>query len=312
MNRFLFAFAALFLFSSLSALEEEELTWDDEAPSVLEYHTYLQEAIEDQDWWAVIDYADIISYNFPQSPFAEEVSFIIGEAYFKMNQLELANEAFTAYLKHVISPKRFEEAVQYKFAIAEQFRQGAKKPLFGSHKLPKVLSAKEDAIQIYDDVITTLPHHEIAVQALLGKAQLQAELEDYKPSLETLDLLIRRFPKHDSAAQGYLEKSHVYLMECKERSLDPALLDLADVNLSKFRLAFPREQRIGEVEKELSQMKEIFAQNLFDTGKFFEKTKKIPASIIYYNKVIAKYPLTKAAENAKAKLEVLQDKSTSR
>lgn len=304
MKQFILSF--FFLFASLFALEEHELIWDDEGESVLEFNTYLQEAIEDQDWWAVIDYAELISYHFPQSPFAEETAFLIGEAYFKMDQLELANEAFSSYLSHVVSPKRFEDAVQYKFTIAEQFKNGVKKPLFGSHKLPKIVSGKEDAVQIYDDVITTFPHHEMAVRALLGKAQVQAELEDFKPSLETLDLLIRRFPKHELAASAYLQKSHVYLMECQERSLDPALLDLADVNLNKFRLAFPRESRISQAEEELLQMKEIFAQHLFDTGKFFEKTKKIPASIIYYSKVIAKYPETKAASRAKVKLEDLR------
>lgn len=304
MNKFIFC--SFLFFSSLFSLEEDELFWEEEGPSVLEFSTYLQEAIADEDWWAVVDYAELISYHFPQSPFAEETAYITGEAYFKMDQLELANEAFTAYLNYASSPKHFEDAVRYKFTIAEQFRNGVKKPLFGSHKLPKILSGKEDAIAIYDDVITTLPHHEMAVQALLGKSQLQAEFEDFKPGLETLDLLIRRFPKHEMAAQAYLEKSHIYLMQCKERSLDPALLDQADVNLSKFRLAFPREPRIEGVERELAQMRELFAQHLFDTGKFFEKTKKIPASLIYYSKVISKYPGTKAAENAKLKINDLQ------
>jgi len=304
MNKFILY--SVLLFSSLFALEEQELIWEDEGPSVLEFNTYLQEAITDEDWWAVVDYANLISYHFPQSPFAEETAFIIGEAYFKMNQLELANEAFTAYLNQTSSPKRFEAAVRYKFTIAELFRNGAKKPLFGSHKLPKIISGKEDALEIYDDVITTLPHHEIAAQALLGKSKIQAEFEDFKLGLQTLDLLIRRFPKHDLAAQAYLEKSHIYLMQCHEKSVDPALLDLADVNLSKFRLAFPRETRISEAEKELNQMRELFAQHLFDTGKFFEKTKKIPASCIYYSKVISKYPDTKAAENARTKLDYLQ------
>ena len=298
--------AGLFLFSSLFGLEEEELIWEDQGPSVLEFNTHLQEAIAEQNWWAVIDYATMISYHFPESPFAEEISFTIGEAYFRMDQLELANEAFSAYLNHTASPKRFEQAVEYKFTIAEQFRKGVKKPLFGSHKLPKVMSGKEDAIQIYDDVITTLPHHQMAAESLLGKAQIQSEFGDFKPSLESLDLLIRRFPKHDLAAQAFLEKSHVYLMQCHEKSLDPALLDLADINLTKFRLAFPREERISEAEKELAQMKEIFAEHLLGTGKFFEKTKKIPASLIYYSKVVAKYPGTKASEEAKLKIENLQ------
>jgi len=291
---------------SLSALEEQELIWDEEGPSVLEFNGYLQEAIREGDWWAAIDYAEIISYHFPQSPFAQETAFLIGEAYYKLGQLELANERFTAYLNHSTSPKHFEETIHYKFHIAESYRKGMKKPLFGSHKLPKIVSGEEDALQIYEEVITGLPHDEIAAKALLGKAEIQAKFEDYKPSLETLDLLIRRFPKHDLAAQGFVEKSHAYLMQCREQSLDPALLDLADVNLRKFRLAFPREGRIAEAEKDVFEMQEIFAEHLMETGRFFQKTKKTPASIIYYSNVLSKYPDTKAATEAKERLESLQ------
>jgi len=299
-------FFPLFFVISLFALEEEDLTWDDDTLSVIEYNEYLQEAMQSGDWWAVIDYAEIISYHFPESPFAEDTAFLIGEAYYKLGQLELANERFTHYLSHSASPKHFEETIQYKFQIAEQFRKGVKKPLFGSHKLPKMVSGEDDALVIYNEVIAAFPHEEIAAKALLGKAQIQLRLEDFKPSLETLDLLIRRFPKHELAAQGYLDKSQAYLMQCRGKCLDPALLDLAEANIRKFKLAFPREERIGEVEKDFAEMQELFAENLMETGRFFQKTKKIPASIIYYSKVLSQYPHTKAASEAQERLDRLQ------
>jgi outer membrane assembly lipoprotein YfiO len=300
--QYLFSFAILSLF----ALEEEDLNWEDAGPSVLEFNGYLQEAIREGDWWAAIDYAELISYHFPESPFAFETAFLIGEAYFKLGELELANERFTSYLNHSPSPKHFEEAIHYKFSIAESFRSGVKKPLFSSHKLPKLVSGEEDALKIYEEVITSLPHDDIAAKSLLGKAEIQSRFEEYKESLETLDLLIRRFPKHDLAAQGFIEKSHAYLMQCREKSLDPALLDLAEVNLRKFRLAFPREERIAKAEKDFAEMQEIFAEHLMETGRFFQKTKKVPASIIYYSKVLSKYPESKAASEAKERLESLQ------
>ena len=302
-----YLFFTLFCTLPLLALEEEELQWEEDAgPSVQEYNSALQDAIQAQNWWEVIDYADIISYNFPTSPFAQDMAFMMGEAYFNLGHLELANECFSAYLNHSPSPRHFEKAIEYKFNIAQRFRHGAKKPLFGSHKMPDIVPAQEEAIQIYDEVITTLPHSEFAVQSLLGKAKLQAEIEEYKPSLETLDLLIRRFPKHDLAAEAYLEKNLVYLMQCQGQSLDADFLDLAEVNLRKFRLSFPREPRLVQAEKAIVEMQEIFAQNLLDTGRFFEKTKKVPASILYYNKVIAKFPNTEAAVLARKKLETLQ------
>lgn len=307
MKKHFFAFFALA--STLVALEEEDLVWDNAQPSVQEYNSGLQQALAAEDWWKAIDFATIISYNFPSTPFAQEASYIMGEAYFKLDQLEYANECFTAYLNHVSSPKHFEEAIEYKFNIAEQYANGAKKRLFGSPKMPAWVPAKEDAIQIYDDVIAALPHSELAVKALLHKGRIQAYFEDFKPSIETLDLLIRRFPKHALAAEAYLEKNRIFLMQCKAQNLDPDLLDLTEVNLRKFRLAFPRETRIAEAEKIWIEMKELFAQNLLETGYFFEKTKKIPASLIYYNKVVAKYPATDAANVAREKLETLSTKS---
>lgn len=303
-----FVFATIACVSILSALEEHELKWDD-GPSVQEYNSALQQALAAGEWWSVIDYANIISYNFPTTPFAQEASYLMGEAYYKLNQLEYSNDCFTAYLNRTSSPKHFEQAIEYKFNIAEQLAHGAKKRLFGSIKMPAWIPAKEDSIQIYDEVIAALPHSDMAVQSLLSKARVQCYFEDFKPSLETLDLLIRRFPKHDLAAEAYLEKGKVYLLQCEAQNLDPDILDLAEVNLRKFRLSFPREPRLTESEKLLSSMQEIFAQNLFETGHFFERTKKIPASIIYYNKVVANYPKTQAAAASREKLEILQPSS---
>ncbi len=297
----------LFLISMipLMGLEVEELTWEhQDGFTAQEYNSALQKAITDKNWWSVIDYADILSYHFPSSPFAQDAAFIIGEAYLSLNRPFQANEYFSAYLNTQASPRHFDEAIAHKFEIAERFANGEKKPLFDDHG-PKWLSAKEDAIDIYEQVIATLPHSEFAAKSLMSKAKIEAELEDYKASVESLDLLIRRFPKHEFTAEAYLQKIHVYYLQCQGRSLDPDLLDLAQVCLKKFRLVFPRESRLQEAEKTIHKMEEVFAQNLLTTGSFFQKTKKIPAAKIYYQKAIAKYPNTEAAIAAKEKLKTL-------
>lgn len=289
----------------LMALEEEDLSWENTGPSAQEFNGYLHQAMLDKDWWSVVDYATVLSYHFPTSPFSQDAAFYIGEAYLNLGHPFNANDYFTAYLNTPNTLRRFEDAIAYKFGIAERFRNGEKKPLFDSHKAPKWLSAKEDAIEIYDEVIATVPHGAFAAKSLLGKAQIQAELEDYKPSLETLDLLIRRFPKHELAAEAYLEKVHVYYMQCQGKSLDPDLLDLAKVTFQKFRLAFPREPRLNNAEEYIQKTKEAFAQNLLNTGTFFQKTKKAPAAKIYYKKVLSQYPETSAAIAAQEKLNRL-------
>jgi outer membrane protein assembly factor BamD (BamD/ComL family) len=308
MKRLLF-FAAFFSF--VAAFSQEEIPVEEvrpliEGPSVQEFYGYMQEALDDEDWWSAIDYAEIVLYHFPDSPFGQELPFTIGSAYYHLNQYELANTALTDYLRNSAAPKHFEEAIAMKFAIAEHYRQGGKKRLFGSHKLPAIVPAKEDALEIYDEVITTLPHHEIAIKALLGKAEIQAYLEDFKPSIETLQLLIRRFPKDELAAESYLRIIQVYLQQCKIQHQDPDLLDLAEMNLRKFRQAFPREPRLQQAELALKEIQELFAATLLETGRFYQKRKQTDASIIYYSKIIANFPRSKAAVSAKEQLEELQ------
>lgn len=279
---------------------------EQEGPSVQEFYSYMQEAIDEADWWAAIDFGQIVLYHFPDSPFGQEIPFFIGMAYLQLGQHELANESLSEYLKKSTSPKHFEEAIDAKFAIAEFFREGGKKRLFGSHKLPAVMPAKEDALTIYDEIIASMPHHELAAKAMLGKAEIQTYYEDFRPSVETLHLLIRRFPKHELAAESYLRINQVYLSQASTQQLDPDLLDLAEVNLRKFRLAFPRESRIKAAETAFSEMKEIFAQNLLETGQFYKKRKQMDAAIIYFSKIVAKYPDSQSAVVAKEHLIELQ------
>jgi outer membrane protein assembly factor BamD (BamD/ComL family) len=296
----------LLLFSLLFTQEiQPEDVQSVEGPSVQEYYGYIQEAIEEGDWWAAIDFGELVLYHFPESPFRQEIPYYIGLAYYRLNQHELANNILSDYLKQATSPKHFEEALEMKFEIAEFYHQGGKKRLFGSHKLPAMVSGEEDALQIYDEIITTLPHHEYAVRALLHRAEIQASFRDFKESVDSLQLLIRRFPKHDLAPEAYLQINKVYLKQCIEQHLDPDLLDLAAVNVRKFRLAFPRETRIGEAERAFGQMQELFANNLLETGLFFQKRKKQNASRIYYHKVLKNYPGTNAAQKAQRELTKL-------
>lgn len=284
---------------------QEEGAWEPQSTSVQEFNGFLQEAFANQDWWGVVDYATVIAQNFPETPFAKEAPYAMGEGYFKLGQYELSNQTFSDYLSSTTMPRYFEEAIRYKFDIAEKFANGAKLRLFGSPKMPAWLPAQEEAIKIYNDVIAALPHADITAQALLSKSRLQLQMEEYKQSAETLDLLIHRFPKHDLAAEAYLEKTRAYLAQCKAQKLDPDLLDMADLNIRRFRLAFPREPRVAEAEQAYAGMQEVFADALYETACFFERfgrTKKTDAANIYFRNIIAKYPNTQAAKASQAKL----------
>lgn len=276
--------------------------------SVQEHYSSALDALQKQDWEELILQSNIVIKNFPESPFASEAQYYLGVGFFHLNELEIANKYFSNYLKKQSAPKFFEEAIKYKFTIAEKYQKGARKHLLNMESMPKWLPAKEEAIEIYDEVITALPHHELAVQSLFGKAALLVMEEEYKTSVETYQALIRKFNKHPLACESYIGIGKVYLTQCTNEYPDPDFLDLAEINFRKFQADFPNEPRLALAEDMLTEMREIYANSLYETAQFYERTKKPHASAIYYNKILSKYPKTKIANNSEERLAVLEKK----
>jgi len=97
--------------------------------------------------------------------------------------------------------------------IAEKYEKGAKKHVMGWEAMPQWASGYEDAIALYDEVISTLPRHDIAAKATFNKAGMLAREEKYKESIELFQNLIRKFPKHQLAPESYLAVARTYFEE---------------------------------------------------------------------------------------------------
>ena len=75
---------------------------------------------------------------------------------------------------------------------------------------------------------------------------------------------------------------------------------------------FPSHPKIEEVEKMLGSMRELFANELFKTAQFYERTKKAGAALIYYSKIISKYPGTETAIKSQKRIKILAPKVESK
>jgi outer membrane protein assembly factor BamD (BamD/ComL family) len=297
---------AAYIFKNGKLIKSEEVA----TMSVQEHYSVAMDAYQKQNWDEVVHQSLIVVKNFSSTPFAQEALFYLGVGYFNTGELEYANRFLTNYLKKQATPKFFEEAIQYKFKIAEKYHRGEKKHVLGWENMPKWVPARDEAIAIYDEVITALPHHELAAHALFGKAKLLIKDDEYKSSIETYQTLVRRFPKHPLAAESYIGIGEVYLIQSQAQYPDQDYLDLAEINLRKFRYDFPGEERLAVAEKMLLDMKEVYASDLYDTGRFYERTKKPQAAYIYYMRILAKYPETKVCDLVNKRLSRLKYRPT--
>lgn len=280
---------------------------DDVATLPAQEHFNLgKKALDEHNWDEAVSQYRMVTGSFPNSPYAAESYFNLGVAYYNLKELDFANEAFSSYLHAKNNPRLFQEAVEYKCAIADQFAAGARRRFWGTKKLPKWASANNLALKIYDEVIAALPSHEIAARALYSKGSLNWQLKQYRASVEAYQMVIKRFPKNELAPEAYVAISKVYLEQSRYEFQNPDVLAFAQINLRRFKQDFPREERIAEVEADLLAIKEIYANGLYETGQFYERIHKPKAAVIYYHNAIQQFPETKVAGLARQRLDKLK------
>lgn len=263
------------------------------------------EALESENWEIAVYNFNVIDLNFPNASFYQESKYYLAVSYFYADEYEFANETLTSYLNGQNNPSFFEEAIGYKVQIADKFRCGARKRCFGTKMLPKWASARSLALEIYDEVITSLPCHDFAAQSLYAKGYMHWEDQDYKESVDAYQTLIRRFPKHELAPTAYLCINQVYLEQAEVEFQNPDILALAEINLKRFQRDFPKDENLVEAEGNVQAIKEFYARGLWETGQFYERIDQPGASAIYYARAIRQFPDTSFARCCSYRLSVV-------
>lgn len=282
--------------------------------SVQEHYDLGYQLLYKNVWDAALTHFMVIYYHFDDSPFYADSLFYSAICYYFKSDFDLSNKQFSRYLTLGGKLKHFEKVFEFKFQIAEYFGKGKKKHLLGYNKFPKWVSAKSDAMEIFDEIIAALPGKEIAARSFFSKAELLRKKKEFRESIEALQSITRRFPKLALAAESFLKISAIYLEQSRIESQNPDLIALAQVNMQRFRKSFPSDDRIEMAKENVLAMKEVYAKSLYDTGRFYERKKKPNASAIYYRDAMQRYPETESASRSVDRLSSLGlvDKKISR
>ncbi len=270
-----------------------------------EHYYTASKAMECSNWRIAEKNFSIITKYFPKSEYAPESHFYAGVCLYELKEFELANKNFNNYMKEKNSPKFFEEALQYKFCIAEQFRAGVKRRPFGTREFFKFLSGERISLNVYDEVIAALPGHDLAARSLFSKGALLHKIREYRESIEAYQTLIRRFPKHELTPESYINITKIYLDLSKVEFQNPDIVSLAEVTVKKFAMEFPGDERVIAAQQCIPAITEVYAQGLFDTGQFYERKYKSKASVIYYENAIRQFPNTEIAQLCRERLKAL-------
>ena len=162
--------------------------------------------------------------------------------------------------------------------------------------MPRILSAKELAAEIYDEIAVGLPRTDLAARALLSKAAMQRKDRHYTLSSNALQQVISDFGRHPLCLQAFEDQAQTYLEEMQTTCRNEELLELARLNIQKMKSRFPGAD-LSHVEACLAGMRELYAQSLVDAAKLYKRKGKKQASELYEHRLEKLYGNTKAAHS---------------
>lgn len=293
-----------FLFQSSFSLEAA-IHHNIHCQSSEEYFLMGKKAFEAREWRKALKYLGLAAQRAPQTAYGLETYYYRGVAYYHLEEFDHAHRALSIYIKSQTNPRYFQEAILYKFDIAEQFRGGAGRRYFGIKPLPKWGSGAQIALEIYEELAAIMPTDDLGAKALFYKGCLLRQMGEYSDAIDTFQTVIRRFPKHELTPESYVFINAVYIDQSRRAFHDLDLITFAEINLNRFRSAFPRDERIKEVEQGILQIKERHARGLFNMGCFYERIRQPGASVIYYKKALHDFPETYTAKLCREKLACL-------
>jgi outer membrane protein assembly factor BamD (BamD/ComL family) len=263
------------------------------------------DAFRDKEWDKSITALSYFVKKFPEHPDAETAYYMIGYANLQLKEYAFANTAFSSYLATSSHPILLDEVIKYKFTIAEHLQRGEGRRLFGWKKSPKWISCDNEAIEIYDEIATIFPHDEMASFALYNKGAILLKQKQFKESIAEFQATIRRFPRSFMASMSYEAIAISYLRQALLESNNPDYLAMSEVNLKKFKEAFPLDERLLKLEGYISSIKEANACAYYNMGCFYERTDNRRAAWIYYRMTLEKFPETRFAFVASDRLKIL-------
>ena len=258
------------------------------------------------DWSQAARQFRIVVENFPNSSLVPKCYYYTGDCLYKLGDYDLANCDLTCYLREASSPEFLEEVIQLKFQIAEALRNGARRRPYCSRRFPKFLQGYDLAIEIYDEIIATVPCQEIAAFSLYAKGRLLTDQYDYRSAIDAFLGLIRRFPKHELAPDSYVAILEVYESQACYEVNNPDILDLSEITYSHFCLDYPSDDRLDQASGIVKSIRERYAYGLYSTGKFYERVCRPASSMLYYVSAIERFPDTEVADCARRRLCRLQ------
>ncbi|MDR3403168.1 MAG: outer membrane protein assembly factor BamD [Chthoniobacter sp.] len=241
--------------------------------------------------------------QYGQSFLAPKAQRKVGQLLEKHGDNNRAYDAYNYYLTKYPQGEDFDAVVESMFKIAKIFLEGEKKKVLG---VPLGLYGPARAQAMFEGIVKNAPFSKLAPLAQFNAGSALEKQGDYPKAIEAYQLVYTKYPNDPVAADALYQVGYVRAREAREGSYDPATNKKAREAFEDFLARYPNSEKTAQARENIKSLEGGINKNTLEIAKFYDKTKKFKAAVIYYNDVITSQPGTPDADYAKGRIETLK------
>jgi len=241
--------------------------------------------------------------KYGQSFLAPKAQRKIGQLLEKHGDYDKAFDSYNYYVTKYPEGEDFDAAVDSMFKIAKLFLEGQKRKLFGMPFAASMVRAQA----MFEAIVKNAPFSKLAPLAQFNVGQALEKQAEYDKAIEAYQVTYTKYPTDPIAADALYQVGYVRERQAREGSYDPKTNAKAREAFEDFAARYPNSEKVAQARENIKSLETGTNKNVLDIAKFYDKTRKYKAAVLYYNDVIKGQPGTPDAEYAKARIESLKN-----
>lgn len=252
---------------------------------------------------ALSSYKSLVKRH-PVSVLAGKAQYRIGRILEAAGEFDDAYKAYDVYLTKYPKGDEFDAGVESMFKIAKLYLDGEKQKVFGI----KIASSMKRAQEMFEGIVKRAPFSRFAPISQFNVGQALEKQGNYDGALAAYAMLVTKYPNDAVADDALYQIGFVRLKQYREGSYDQASAAKAREAFEDFINRYPESEKVPQARENMKLLEGGAKKSTLDVAKFYDKTKRYRAAVIYYNDVIKNSPDTDEANFAKARIEELRQK----
>jgi outer membrane protein assembly factor BamD len=252
---------------------------------------------------AVTTYKQLLR-RYPVSNLAPKAQFKVARILEAGGEYDDAYDAYANYLTKYPRGEDFETSVESMFKIAQLFLEGEKRKIFGL----KIASSMTRAQEMFEGIVQRAPYSRYAPLAQFNAGQAMEKQGKFSDAIAAYTAVVTRYPSDPIADDAQYQIGFVQLRQYRDGSYDQGGAQKARDAFEDFINRFPDSEKVPQARENLKSLEAGASKGTLDIAKFYDKTKKYKAAVIYYNDVIKFSPGTPEATFAKTRIDELRAK----